>query len=331
MSRPLVSVVMPVYNGAPYLRSAVESILLQSLQDLELIVVDDGSTDEGISGLSALSDSRLHILRKPHTGVIDTLNLGIAKSTGDYVARMDADDIALPNRLENQAEFFERLQPDLLGGGVEMFSENKPLGAGFQHYGEWLNRLQSHEEIIRHLFIECPIPSPTLFTTRRLLLQTGGYDAGIYPEDYNQILKCFKAGFCLMNTEQKVLRWRDHPARASRCSPHLYSQRFFDLKARYFAETLGRTVRPYVLWGLGRNSKNLFHAFTTIGFPIAGFTAAPGLIREKKLYDLPIRPPEEWKEAFFILATAARGARETAALILETLGLHCIEDFIPFC
>src|SRR5207253_385711 len=94
--RPTVSVLLPVYNGARYLRPAVESILAQTFADFELIAVDDGSTDRSLAMLQeyARRDPRVHVITRPNTGIAGALNDGLAAARGEFLARMDADDIS---------------------------------------------------------------------------------------------------------------------------------------------------------------------------------------------------------------------------------------------
>jgi glycosyltransferase involved in cell wall biosynthesis len=109
-SSPFVSVVMPVYNGEKYLREAIESILAQTFRNFELIAVDDGSTDGSASILASYrqQDERIVILtHSQNQGIVSALNWGLEIGQGKYIARMDADDISLPERLERQVEFLE--------------------------------------------------------------------------------------------------------------------------------------------------------------------------------------------------------------------------------
>lgn len=103
MPEPLVTVVMPVYNAGPYLRQAVLSIVRQTFGDWELLIIDDGSTDDAIEGITDIADHRIHVVRNPNNlGLAATLNIGIDLARGEFIARMDQDDIAYPERLERQ-------------------------------------------------------------------------------------------------------------------------------------------------------------------------------------------------------------------------------------
>ena len=106
---PDVSVLLPVYNGERYLAGALRSILLQTFPRYELIVVDDGSTDDTGGILKSHSDSRIRVVRHARNlGLVAALNTGLAASRGRFIARMDVDDISLPMRLERQVAFLSR-------------------------------------------------------------------------------------------------------------------------------------------------------------------------------------------------------------------------------
>lgn len=131
MPEPLVSVVMPVYNGRRYLRDAVQSVLAQTLRDFELIAIDDGSTDASGDLLERMaeSDPRIVVLRQTNAGATRALNLGISRARGQFVARMDADDVCLPRRFERQVEFLRsHLDHVAVGSAVQMIDpEGNPL------------------------------------------------------------------------------------------------------------------------------------------------------------------------------------------------------------
>lgn len=100
---PLISVILPVYNGGPFLRQTLEALLAQTLEDFELIVINDGSTDDSEATILSFNDPRIHYFPQPNQGFIFSLNRGIAAARGQYIARIDADDVCLPERFERQA------------------------------------------------------------------------------------------------------------------------------------------------------------------------------------------------------------------------------------
>ncbi len=178
---PLVSVVLPVYNGAAFLSEALDSLFAQTFTDYELIVIDDGSTDRTSEILQQVQDSRLTVYRHAQNqGLVAALNSGWQQASGSYIAIMNADDVCLPERLAQQTAFLNR-HPDvgLLGTATEAIN----------HAGEFqrLNLSLTQPGVIGwELFFKCPLAHPTVMIRRSLLVQTGGYrQERRYAEDYD--------------------------------------------------------------------------------------------------------------------------------------------------
>jgi len=179
---PLVSVLLPVWNGERFLRAAVESILTQTFVDFEFLVVDDGSTDGTSRMLEEYrGDDRLRVIRNPENrGLIASLNLGILEARGRYVARMDADDTSHPQRLERQVSFMEA-NPEVvgLGTGAQVIDER---GRPFRR-----SLFPEKDAVLRwSLCFYSPIVHPSVILRRDALLASGGFDPKfIHAEDYD--------------------------------------------------------------------------------------------------------------------------------------------------
>ena len=214
--RPKVSVLLPVHNAAPYLAEAVESILGQTVADLELICIDDGSTDGSSEILRryASQDARVRIERREHNGLIAALNEGLRLAHAPLVARMDADDISLPDRLELQYRRFE-LDPGLwvLGTAYERIDEaGRPRGRP--------PVIAGCEAVASALREKCVICHPSVMMRRDPILEIGGYrPAYKHAEDYDLWLRVSERGK-LDNLNVVGLRYRKHDDGVSqRCSP----------------------------------------------------------------------------------------------------------------
>jgi glycosyltransferase involved in cell wall biosynthesis len=168
---PTVSVVMAVYNGARYLRHAVDSILDQSLPDLEFVIVDDGSTDDTASILDSICDPRLvRVDNGRNMGLTRSLNRGITASTGCYVARQDADDWSLPERLARQVAYLEaHLDVGLVGTGSRWIDGQ----GGFVR--DWQPQTDP-ADIQQRMLSAMPFLHGTLLFRRSCLADVGGYD-----------------------------------------------------------------------------------------------------------------------------------------------------------
>ena len=163
MSLPRVSVILPVYNAAPYLAEAIESILNQSFHHFELIAINDGSTDTSGDILNAYSDPRLRVYHQTNQGLPKTLNRAISLSLGVYLARQDADDISLPTRLEKQVAFLDsHPKVALLGTWTQIIAEDKLTLR--QHTHPCSNAELQMRLLFNNLFVHAASPN---FTTRR--------------------------------------------------------------------------------------------------------------------------------------------------------------------
>jgi GT2 family glycosyltransferase len=197
MSIGTVTVLIPAYNAMPHLRPALESILHQTFRELEILVIDDGSTDGTAAYLASIADPRLRVLQQANQGVVATLNRGLREARHDWVARMDADDIAVPERIAKQAAFAEA-HPEYCCIGAFMAY----VGRNNQPYvRQWPGRKQMRIEKVRMAHppdvdpMVAAIPHPTAFYARQRVLQVGGYREQTFPaEDLDLWLRLAEVG-----------------------------------------------------------------------------------------------------------------------------------------
>ncbi len=206
---PPISVVIPVYNAARYLQSALDSIFAQTHRDFELITVDDGSTDTSLQILqaNAARDPRLQIISRPNTGIVGALNDGIAAARGEFIARMDADDLAHPERLELQLTHL-RAHPGCVAlGSAVIFMDAD------SHSVKNLPRSTAHSEIEAALLRGDggAMIHPAVTLRKSAVAQVGGYrPAAQYVEDIDLFLRLARVG-TLANLNRPLLRYRVHP------------------------------------------------------------------------------------------------------------------------
>jgi len=206
-----ISVVMSVYNGERFVRQAVESILTQSFRDFEFIAIDDGSTDASPCILEeyARRDARLRLVRQGNSGLSDSLNRGCGLARGKYIARMDADDVAMPRRLWTQYEFMEgHPQVAVVGGAVECVdSEGRTFRTVRFPY--------RNKEIYSALLDDCVLCHPTVMIRKDAFESVGGYRSGMRDaEDYDLWLRISERHE-LANLRETVLKYRIHPHQIS--------------------------------------------------------------------------------------------------------------------
>jgi glycosyltransferase involved in cell wall biosynthesis len=204
---PSISVCMPVYNAERYLAEAVESILGQTFGDFEFLIIDDGSTDgsHDILRRYAASDPRLRVVSRPNTGYLIALNEMLASARGEFVARMDADDVALPERFERQAAYL-RSHPEVLAVGTRILLID-PEGAPLTE----MCTLQTHDDIDRsHLEARMGICHPSVMARAEVLRKVGGYRPEYYTaEDMDLWLRLAEIGR-LANLPEVLLKYRQH-------------------------------------------------------------------------------------------------------------------------
>ncbi|RMF48329.1 MAG: glycosyltransferase [Deltaproteobacteria bacterium] len=202
---PRVSVLMPCFNARPWLEEAVASVLGQSFDDFELLVVDDGSTDGSQDVVESFSDPRVRLIRHPkNLGIVAALNNGLEACKGDYVARMDADDICLPHRLARQVAF------------MDAHHEVVACGSWQESFGNGSARVwkspQGHGEILSTLVFESCLYHPTMMIRRNVFSDQGiRYDERYrHAEDYELWSRLHDAG-AFANLGEVLLRYRLHP------------------------------------------------------------------------------------------------------------------------
>jgi Glycosyl transferase family 2 len=208
---PGVSVVMAVYNGERFLREAVDSVLGQTFEDLELIVIDDGSTDGSSEILSsyAAADARVLVHRQANAGTAAALNRGLHLARAPFVARLDADDLALPDRFERQHRFLAQHERVAVVGGAVTFIDEE--GRAF---AEWQYPL-SDAEIRRTLDDSTPLAHPAVMMRAAAVIGVGGYRPVLPKAQDVDLWLRLAAGHELANVPEPVLRYRMHLRQAS--------------------------------------------------------------------------------------------------------------------
>ncbi len=288
--------------------------------DLELILVDDGSTDNtpAVARHLASMDSRVHVLALPPVGIVEALRRGCALARGQYIARMDADDISHTSRLRKQVDLLDA-RPAVGLCGVQVTHGGLDAGEGRTRYLDWLNALVTPEDHARERFIECPIAHPTFCMRREVYEAVGGYRDTRGPEDYDLLLRIAAAGQDLAKVEEPLFEWRHSEGRLSMTDPRYAPERFRALKRDALRPVLeGHAV--FHQWGAGEVGKAWLREWTSprptavvdihprkVGKAIHGYDViAPD--------DLP--PPDE---TFVVVAVGAPGARED---IRAWMGAH---------
>lgn len=205
---PKITVLMPVFNCELYIQDAVESILNQSYKDFELLIIDDASTDQTVSIVKKFNDLRIQIIEKPlNTGYTNSLNYGLTLARGEYIARMDGDDISLPDRFAKQVAFLDA-NPEvvLCGTSYKILGNDKHISIP-----------ENHEEIKLYLLIGNCIAHPTVMLRKKVLDEFSMvYDTTKEPsEDYDLWVRLLSFGK-LYNLQTVLLEYRIYNTQVSR-------------------------------------------------------------------------------------------------------------------
>lgn len=198
---PLISVVMPVFNGEIYLREAIESILNQSYSNFEFIIINDGSTDTTESIVSSYEDERIIYITQENSGVGASLRKGCELAKGKFIARMDADDISLLNRFAVQLKFLQNNPETILVSSAVKYINNQGLetGRSFPY--------TTNKAIIKKLRFGSPICHPAVMMKREIYLKTGGYK-NVQPFEDLLLWLAFSKHGKLYNLSTPLLKYR---------------------------------------------------------------------------------------------------------------------------
>jgi len=326
---PLVSVVLPVRNGGEFLGPAVGSILSQTHENLELLLIDDHSSDQAIAALDK-SDPRLKILDCSGRGLVDACNTGFVHSRGEYVARMDADDISLPERLRCQLDYLDANPVvDISGCCVEIFSDAGIRG-GLERYQDWLNSVCEPEQVRNQVFIESPLPNPTLMFRRAALQRLGGYRNNGWPEDYDLLLRADAAGMSMGKPAPVLLRWREHETRLTHTDSLYDRQNFMQAKSHFLACSRLQN-RSVIIWGAGPSGRLMYDLLSAEGATLKGFLEVhPRRIGGYKR-GLPVWPIDKVKDlgsSMLLVAVGAAGARAEIEAYLHDHNKIAGQDYL---
>ena len=330
---PVVSVILPVRDARPYLDAAVVSLLSQTLEDFELIAVDDGSIDGSRQALDtwAKKDSRVKVFSHKPMGIVTTLELGRAEASGRYIARMDADDVAEPRRLERQLEMLEA-DPSLAGCGTGVtYFPAEVVRDGARRYEAWINGLVNPEDIARAIFVECPLPHPTFFFRSNVVDAVGGYRDQGWPEDYDLLLRLWADGYKLGKVPDQLLRWREHEDRLSRTDGRYSPASFLACKAYYLQRTLLQGMDGAVIWGAGPVGKAVARALLDVGAVVLAFVDLDPRKLGQEIHGAPVIDTESGLAmggCLHLAAVGQKGARQLLRTTLDEAGFRELVDFV---
>jgi len=335
MDQSSVSVLLPFRNAADTLPDCLDSIRSQTLLDFELLAVNDHSRDDStaIVAAHARRDPRIRLLHARDHGLVAALNHGLHAAKTPLIARMDADDIMHPRRLELQYDYLQsHREITVLGTQVEAFSD-QPILSGLSEYIRWQNGCVSPRQIADDIYLEAPLAHPSVMFRRHRIMAVGGYREGMFPEDYDLWLRLHRQGALMAKLPQVLLQWRDWPQRFTRTNPRCARQAFDRLRAKALARDprLRYRERELVIWGAGRKTRLRAAMLLERGFhPVAWVDIDPRKIGNR-LNGVPVVAPRWLKrdpKPLVLCYVANHGARELVERELRSYGYLKGQDFL---
>jgi len=307
------SFLIPVFNAEDTVGAALASVLRQSVSDFEVVVVDDGSTDGSVRIASSTGDPRVRVVEAPHRGIVGALNRGLEACQGAFVARMDADDLAISHRLQEQLPML-RHDPSLavVDGRVAFFRDHEDVPKGMDLYAQWVNSVVSPEDFDRMFLVESPVVHPAATFRRQAVLDAGGYRDGPFPEDYDLWLRLHSAGWQFRKAPSVLVHMRDRPERLTRTHPRYGRAAFRRPRQEWLIKGPLRAPANVVVWGAGRGGRPWSRWVVDHGHTlVAVVDVAPKKIGRTRA-GAPIVAPEALPDLdaeVMIVAVGARGAR----------------------
>ena len=343
MSTPAVSVLMPIGRIDDYIAPAVCSILQQQQVDVELIVAGPRESSEDFATLATLlsehfgDDSRIVCIARTNPGIAGALNNAMTRASCDYIARMDADDIAEPMRLVQQLELAKRHDNAcLVSTCVDIFSSDRSIQRGNQLYQRWLNEQQSANAIRTSCFVESPLPHPTWLAHKNIWQRVGSYQQGDFPEDYDFVLRAWLLKIPMIKPKDLLLHWREHESRLTRTDTRYRREAFTQCKAKTLVNPMSglnlHEGRRVWIAGTGRNARYWHDALVSNNAEVAGFVDLDGPNAKQQKRHKPVisyqQLANQQKNDLLVTAITAPDARNQLQIWCAEQGLHLGTDVV---
>jgi glycosyltransferase involved in cell wall biosynthesis len=335
MQKPLISILTPFKNTSKFLNTCLSSIVNQSYTNWELLIIDDNSTDDSFKIVNAFaeSDKRIKLLKNSGNGIIDALQLAFKASKGEYITRMDSDDIMHPEKLQLMHNDLQSHGKQHIALGLVHYFREEGIGYGFALYEKWLNELTSSGTNFNEIYKECVIPSPCWMIHRSDLIACGAFNPNTYPEDYDLAFRFYKQGYKCIPAHTVLHQWRDYDTRASRTQKQYAENHFTDLKLHYFLELNYDASRPLTIWGAGTKGKTIAKKLKAMHIPFIWVCDNPKKIG-KHIYDLELfsfQHLKTLKQPQSIVSVANKTAQKDIKAYLKTQNMEAMVDYFFFC
>ncbi|NJB35523.1 glycosyltransferase family 2 protein [Croceivirga sp. JEA036] len=331
----MISILIPFKNTQAYLNACLESILKQTYKDWEILAVDDCSTDNSkdiVEGYAKLHPN-IHYILNTGNGIIPALQTGYRHAKGQFITRMDSDDIMVPYRLEVMVQSLRLYgHGHVAVGQVKYFSE-EGISDGYTRYERWLNQLTAKGTNYTEIYKECVIPSPCWMVHKSDFEKCDAFNPTRYPEDYDLTFRFYANHLKVIPCKQVLHLWRDYGTRTSRTHEHYAQNYFLEIKLHYFLKLEYNTKRTLVIWGAGYKGKTIAKKLTKKNIPFIWVCDNPNKIG-KHIYGTELQHfslIESLEEPQSIITVANDKAQEEIRKFLSQQNQEQALDYFFFC
>ena len=336
----MISILIPFKNTAHFLEECLDSILTQTYEHWEVMAVDDHSSDSSYKLLQtyAQRDHRIQVFKNEGEGIIPALRLAYAKSKGNFITRMDSDDIMKPNRLDHMVASLKNYGKGHLAVGQVKYFSDEGISDGYARYEKWLNTLTAKGTSYTEIYKECVIPSPCWMVYREDFEASGAFNPPDsyrdgYPEDYDLTFRFYRNGLKVIPCDEILHLWRDYDSRTSRTHEHYAQNYFLDIKLHYFLKLDYDQSRPLVVWGAGFKGKSIAKKLIDQKIAFTWLCDNPKKIN-KKIYGQAMHHYSEIErlhEPQSLVTVANEVAQKEIKQYLASLGQSPMADYFFFC
>lgn len=331
----VISALMSVYNGEKFLKESIQSVLNQTFTDFELIIVDDGSTDGSVGIINEFEDKRIRLIKlQENVGLGKALSIGLEHVTGEYVARVDADDLYHPERFQKQLDFLRSNRHiSVVDSEIEYFSDEKEIEQSERFRNlklieEEINSIHKTEHIKKELYhYVCITHSSIMFDKE--ILQLASYNDVQVVEDYDLFYKWNKSGVNFAKLKQALTYVRVSNGSTTATQHDKIVMGLIDIKKEEIIQVFNCNKYVYI-WGTGSLADKTYQILSQADLQISGFIDRSSdkigsLFNGEKVSD--INELLEFKRDIGILVCASPIKHEIAD-VLEDIGFEHLEDYL---
>ncbi|WP_431136188.1 glycosyltransferase family 2 protein [Psychroserpens mesophilus] len=335
MPKPLISILTPFKNTSEFLPECLKSVIKQTYERWELIIIDDHSSDNSYSVVEEFikHDNRIKLFKNSGSGIIDALRLALKKSSGIYITRMDSDDIMHPEKLTIMMNDLQKHGRKHIALGLVKYFSESGIGDGYAKYESWLNNLTSKGKNYSEIYKECVIPSPCWMIHREDLLICGAFNPDRYPEDYDLTFRFYENNMKCIPSNHLLHYWRDYSTRASRTDSNYAENYFLDIKLHYFLKLNYSISRSLTLWGAGKKGKIIAKLLQKEGIDFIWICDNPKKIG-KHIYGIELFHYKHLKalqKPQSIVTVANAKEQEAIKFYFTSIHMEVMKDYFLFC